>query len=234
MLIAICDDEKKIVELLQEKIQSYCFERNLDWKIKTFETGDEVLKYDLDQINVLFLDMDMPGRSGMETAREIRSQNKTMLIIFLTAYSEFVFESFKVDAFRYLVKPLANQELKETLDAVVEKLFDSEDYLNFRFQNEIFSVKFSDIIYVEGMQDKIWIYCCDQNYRWRGRMKNLDIVLNGRGFLQIHRSYIINMNKIVKYNSRAVFLEGGYKVPISRYRLELFKEEYIKFWSKVL
>lgn len=106
MLVAVCDDEKKIGKLIKRKIQRYCFEQNIEWKIMLFESGDEVLEYDFDQINVLFLDVDMPGRSGMEVAKKIREKNKTMLIIFLTAYSEFVFESFKVETFRYLIKPL--------------------------------------------------------------------------------------------------------------------------------
>lgn len=234
MLVAVCDDEKKIGKLIKGKIQRYCFNRNMEWKLMLFESGEEVLAYDFDQINVLFLDVDMPGCSGMEVAKRIRERNKTMLIIFLTAYSEFVFESFKVEAFRYLIKPLKDREMTETLDAVAEKLIDSDDYFRFRFQNELFSVRYRDIIYIEGIQDKLWIYCQNQTYRWRGRMKNLDMLLNRKGFFLVHRSYIINMSKIERYNSKAVFLEGDHKVPISRYRWEAFKEEYIRFWSKVL
>ena len=65
-------------------------------------------------------------------------------------------------------------------------------------------------------------------------MKSLGERLNGKSFFQVHRSYIINMNKIKKYNSQTIMLEGGYEVPVSKYRLNEFKEEYIKFWSKIL
>ena len=92
MRIAICDDEKQICELLKERIHKYYFAKDIEFHILTFESGDQVLEHDLDQIDVLFLDVDMPGRNGMDTARAIREQNKDMLIIFLTAYSEFVFE----------------------------------------------------------------------------------------------------------------------------------------------
>lgn len=234
MQIAVCDDERKISKLLKEKIQRYCFAQNVDWEIHIFESGEQLLKDDWMQFEVLFLDMDMPGLNGLETAKEIRKQNKEILIIFLTAYSEFVFESFKVDAFRYLIKPLKEQELQETLEAIMQKLCDPEEYLNFRFQNETYSVKYSEILYIEGMQDKMWIYCQHDTYRWRGRMKSLNLLLKEKGFFQPHRSYIINMSKIQKYNSKEVLLEGGYRVPISKYRLDEFKEEYLKFWSKVL
>ena len=234
MRIAICDDEKQICELLKERIHKYYFAKDIEFHILTFESGDQILEHDLDQIDVLFLDVDMPGRNGMDTARAIREQNKDMLIIFLTAYSEFVFESFKVEAFRYLVKPVSNQELGETLDAIEQRFYEEEERFNFQFQNEMYSIRYSDIIYIEGMRDKIWFYCKNDVYRWRGTLKNLEEMLKEKGFFQVHRSYIINMNKIQKYNSQMVLLEGGHEVPVSKYRLNEFKEEYIKFWSKIL
>lgn len=234
MRIAICDDETQIRELLKDKISRYCFTNNIELNLQTFENGEELLKDDFQTFDVLFLDVDMPGIDGLETAKEIRKLNRDMLIIFLTAYSEFVFESFKVDAFRYLVKPVPNQELTETLDAIREKLCAPEENLSFQFQNERYSIRYSNIIYIEGMRDKIWIYCKDTTYRWRGTLKSLNEMLQEKGFFQVHRSYIINMNKIQKYNSQTVVMESGYKVPISKYRLDDFKEEYIKYWSKIL
>lgn len=235
MNIAICDDEQPIRELLKNKVEKYYFFRNTEFAIHTFASGEELLSQNLDQIDVLFLDVDMPGKNGMETANEIRKNNKEMLIVFLTAYSEFVFESFKVDAFRYLVKPLKDEELAEVLDAVLQQIYtDEEESFNFQFQNEMYHVKYKDIIYIEGMRDKIWIYCKDTTYRWRGTLKEINAMLDGKGFFQVHRSYIINMHKIQKYSSQQVLLEDGREVPISRYKLDAFKEEYIKFWSKIL
>lgn len=234
MRIAICDDESQICELMRNKIQKYYFASDIDLHIRTFDSGEKVLESDLNSIDVLFLDVDMPVIDGLETARVIRERNEDMIIVFLTAYSEFVFESFKVDAFRYLIKPVKDNELAETLEAVQKKLCESEEYLNFQFNNEMYSIKYSEIIYIEGARDKIWIYCKDKTYRWRGTLKNFNKMLKGKGFFQVHRSYIINMNKIRRYSSGSVCLEGDYEVPISRYRLDDFKEEYIKLWSKVL
>lgn len=235
MKIAICDDESRVREVLKDKIEKYYFPQSIDFTIQTFENGGELLEHDLDSINVLFLDVDMPGLNGMETAAEVRKVNKTMLIVFLTAYSEFVFESFKVDAFRYLLKPIKESELAEVLQAVQDKLYvDDVECLNFQFQSEMYHIRYSDVIYIECIHDKIWLHCKDGDYRWRGALKNLKELLTGKGFFQIHRSYIINMNMIRKYNSQAVLLEEDCEIPISRYKLNAFKEEYIRFWSKVL
>lgn len=154
MRIAICDDEKQICEFLKEKIRRYYFSNDINFSIQTFENGEKLLESDLNLIDVLFLDVEMPGRNGMKVAKAIR--------------------------------------------------------------------------------DKIWIYCKEHTYRWRCTLKNLCDQLSDKGFFQVHRSYIINMNKIQKYNSQTVSLDGDFEVPISKYRLNEFKEEYLKLWSKIL
>ena len=235
MRIMICDDEAPIRELLKAKLERYFFPRSIEFSIQTCESGEALLKRDLSQIDVLLLDVDMPGMSGMETAAEVRKTDQQLLIVFLTAYSEFVFESFKVDAFRYLLKPLKDAELDVGLQAVQQRLYAGDgECLNFQFQNETYHIRYSDILYIEGMRDKIWLHCKDGDHRWRGAMKDIEEELAGRGFFQVHRSYIINMDKIQKYNSKTVLLEGGAEVPISRYKLDAFKEDYIKYWSTVL
>ena len=123
MKIAICDDEPQICQLLKNKIEKYYFSHDMEFNIQTYENGEKLLEHDLDEIEVLFLDVDMPGKNGMETANEIRKTNQDMIIVFLTAYSEFVFESFKVDTFRYLMKPLKDEELAEVLEAVERKIY---------------------------------------------------------------------------------------------------------------
>lgn len=171
MRIMICDDEAPIRELLKAKLERYFFPRSIEFSIQTCESGEALLKRDLSQIDVLLLDVDMPGMSGMETAAEVRKTDQQLLIVFLTAYSEFVFESFKVDAFRYLLKPLKDAELDEVLQAVQQRLYAGDgECLNFQFQNETYHIRYSDILYIEGMRDKIWLHCKDGDHRWRGAM----------------------------------------------------------------
>ena len=87
MRIAICDDEKQICEFLKEKIRRYYFSNDINFSIQTFENGEKLLESDLNLIDVLFLDVEMPGRNGMKVAKAIREKNKEMIIVFLTAYS---------------------------------------------------------------------------------------------------------------------------------------------------
>ena len=234
MRIAICDDETDIIDIIEAKLNVY-FKKNVqDLSVSRFTSGKDLLKEDLSKYDVLFLDVNMPEMSGMDVATEIRKDNRELTIIFVTAFDDFVFESFKVNAFRYLKKPLNDKDFDEAMNAVCQEKAKPEDYLVFQFQNESYRIRYSDIISIEVMGDKIWIHCHERTYRWKGTLKQIMQKLEGRDFFQTHRSYVINMNKIVSYTSTNVQLEGECFAPISKYRLDEFKEEYIKHWSKIL
>lgn len=234
MRIAICDDEKKICLFMKETINRFYFGRDEEIRISCFEGGEQLLQANLSDIDILFLDIEMPGYNGVDVAKIIRKENQSMIIVFVTAYDEFVFESFKVKAYRYLLKPLKEEDLIETLQSIQQELYSSENELSISFQNNNYRIRIADIIYVEGMKGKIWIHCKDNTYRYRDALKNVDIMLKGKGFFQIHQSYVINMNKVIRYDKSVIELEGGYKVSVSRYKWKAFQEEYVRYWSKVL
>ena len=114
MIIAICDDEKDVRELLKNKIRTIC----PDAELVLYQTGKELLAA-RDQIDILFLDIQMPGKNGMETAREFRERSSATVLIFVTALEEYVFEAFDVKAFHYLVKPFSDEKFYTVLQKAV-------------------------------------------------------------------------------------------------------------------
>ena len=110
MQIAICDDEKSIGLILEEKIKKLL----PDAVIETYLSGDELIASGC-KPDMLFLDIQMPGMNGMETARILRQKNERMVLIFVTAVEEYVFEAFDVAAFHYLVKPFSDEKFEEVV-----------------------------------------------------------------------------------------------------------------------
>lgn len=115
--IAICDDEEILRRTLRQKIETHCKKAGIPCQISGFDSGEGLLALPAESVpNVLFLDIQMPGKNGMQTAKELRSRNQDMILIFVTALSEYVYEAFDVNAFHYLVKPFDDEKLYEVLD----------------------------------------------------------------------------------------------------------------------
>ena len=110
MQIAVCDDEKEIRDMFAEKIGQLYPKADLP----LYQSGEELLLSD-NEPDILLLDIKMPGKNGMETARELRKKNKMTIIIFVTALDDFVFQAFDVGAFHYLVKPFDDRKFAEVL-----------------------------------------------------------------------------------------------------------------------
>ena len=108
MRIAVCDDDKEIRDMLAEKIGKLYPEADL-W---LYRSGEELLSSDKEP-DILLLDIQMPGKSGMETAKELRRKSRKAIIIFVTALDDFVFQAFDVGAFHYLVKPFDDGKFAE-------------------------------------------------------------------------------------------------------------------------
>ena len=232
--IVICDDDKTIQEILRNKITAYSIARDLDCRISCYTNGKEMREHLADDTDILFLDVEMPEEDGMTAARQLRQKNDRVVIVFLSAYDQYVFESFKVDAFRYLLKPLRDQEFTDTMDDIVRKLFTKEEKLVFQFQRETYAIDYNSIIYIEVMGGKVWIYTTGKTYRWSGSADELEEKLAGRGFFRAHRSFLINMRRIRKYTSKEVVMDNGDQIPLSKYRYGKFRKEYVDYWSDFL
>lgn len=114
--IAICDDEKALRDILRQEIETYCENSGTVCQICDYDSGEKLLALSAENIpDILFLDIQMPGKNGMQTARELRRKNVDMILIFVTALSEYVYDAFDVNAFHYLVKPFEDKKLQEVL-----------------------------------------------------------------------------------------------------------------------
>lgn len=113
--IAICDDEKAMSDRIRELAADFFRRKNMQTALLQFDRGEELLKYDK-PIDILFLDIQMKGLDGMETARRLREQKFKGFLIFITVYREMVFQSFEVQAYDYLLKPLEKTHFERTME----------------------------------------------------------------------------------------------------------------------
>ena len=230
MQIAICDDEKNIRELIGDKVKTQFSEAEIDF----YSSGDELLLSDK-PMDILFLDIQMSGRNGMETAWELRKKDKRTIIIFVTAAEEYVFQAFDVGAFHYIVKPIDDEKFTEVLCRAVEELADmnlydkphDEKHLLINNGGVHIKVKIDDIIYAEVFNRKVVIHKMDETIEYYGKMSDLE-TLAGDSFFRPHRAYLINFKYVEKYDSTTIYLEKGTAL-MAKQNYSEFVKKYMKY-----
>ncbi len=258
--IAICDDETALRETLQRKIEKHCYNAGIPCQIYGFDSGDELLAQPAENIpNVLFLDIQMPGKDGMRTARDLRRKKRDILLIFVTALSEYVYEAFDVNAFHYLVKPFDDEKLYEVLDNALlqyaertERAISSaapqnesaNQIANAESQNSRTAprailvkrgglstkVLLTDIIYAEVFNRKIMLHTVNGDIEYYGKLTDL-CEQTGADFYRTHRAYLVNLEYVEKYNADTVWLETD-AVPVSKKQFAGFVRQYMQYISR--
>ena len=232
MRIAICDDEKNIRELIGNKV----VKQYPDEELVFFSSGEELLLSDM-HIDILFLDIQMSGKDGMETARELRKKDKNMILIFVTAVEEYVFQAFDVGAFHYIVKPINDAKFADVLRRAADecnsqssntKAKESEErYLMINSGGAHIKVILEDIVYAEIFNRKIVIHKLNDTIEYYGKMSDLES-LAGDSFFRPHRAYLINFKYVEKYNASTVYLENG-SVLMAKQNYPEFVKRYMKY-----
>ncbi|CEP80451.1 two-component response regulator VirR-like [[Clostridium] sordellii] len=120
--IGICEDEKEIQDLIETYLHSILKSINIDYEIKKYNLGEELLESNLKEIDILLLDIQMGQINGMDTARKIREVDNKMEIIFITSLIDYVQEGYEVRAYRYLLKPIEEEELKKHVLTCIKEI----------------------------------------------------------------------------------------------------------------
>lgn len=231
--IAICDDEKQTADQVRKLANGFFRAKNMETSIVCFSGGEELLKYEKN-IDVLFLDIQMKGMDGMETARKLRNRNFRGYLIFITVLKEMVFQSFEVQAYDYLVKPVEEKKFAGTMERLLLSMNNAnEEKLLVQKGYERSIISFGDIIFAEIIDRKVYLHLASSEVvDFYDRIENLEERLDSR-FFRCHRSYLINLQYLKSYKNGVAYMENGKEIPISRLRSKAFSEvilQYMKDW----
>ena len=186
-----------------------------------------------DRVDAIFCDINMPDLNGMDF---VKSLTAPPLVVFTTAYSEYAIEGFKVNAVDYLLKPFGMQEFMRAANRLQERLTipasapaETDDTLFLKTDYRIVKVNIPDIRYVEAMSEylKVWIEGEAKPIITLLSMKKMEERLPDN-FMRVHRSYIINLNKIQEVNKNRVIMDADTYLPIG----DLYKEAFQAYLDK--
>lgn len=230
MNIAVCDDNLSDREIIRQQLDSYFSDKFIDYNIDSYENGDNLIYSveDGERYDIIFLDMYMDKRNGIEVAKKLRNMNYRGNIIFLTVTEEFAVQSYDVEASGYLVKPHDINKISAVLDRLLRNYENVKTY-QIKKRNVIIKVPYSDIEYIESNNSKCILRHTDgTKYTIYKKLNDIEEELNNKTFLRCHQSYLVNMNKIDSVDTDFT-MKSGDVVPIRTRNFNEIRNEYFDY-----
>lgn len=225
IIVAICEDERYILEELRKKVEKYINRKSLDASIKTFMSGEELLKAKK-KFDIILLDLMLPGIDGLEVARQISCRSR---IIFVTSYREYAVEAFDANAVHYLVKPVTEERLFSALDRAVNQTEQMDNQsLTLMKSGKTQVIFIRDILYCEVFNHQVRIHTVHGTYDYFGTLDMLETKLDER-FFRCHRSFVVNMSCVAGQEKGVAILTNGEKIFISRRKQTDFIQRLLNF-----
>ena len=230
--IAVCDDDNGELSHVTALLQQYQARNRLAVRIDAFLSAMELMDaLRTTNYQLLLLDILMPGFTGIQAAREIRTSDSETKIIFLTSSPEFAVESYGVDAFYYLLKPIREDELFPVLDRLLQQFRRAEDTLLLTLPSGVLRLPYSRIEVLEVNSKRLLFYLNDGSVREiPGTLTQYEPqLLARREFVKVHRSYLVNMDDIQHLKGTELITYSGVRVPISRLLSNQVRKDYMEF-----
>ncbi|MDO4566828.1 MAG: LytTR family DNA-binding domain-containing protein [Oscillospiraceae bacterium] len=239
MRIFLCDDNKILLEKYTRLVKNKVEEIGREVQTFTFGSGEELifaLSEDPNLADIIFLDILMEGKNGIETARELRKIGCFAEIIFLTSSEEFVFDSFDISPMHYLLKDsVSDEKVCAVLTKAVEAVdLREKEMFVFRNGSEIRRIPYANIRYFEVRNRKIHIFTITDEDEFYSTLESLIEALPEKTFIRVHRSYVINMRHLERISKDTVVLSGGVEIPLGATYVQGLKNRFATYLTMSL
>lgn len=230
MNIAVCDDERCEIDKICAMLDKYRSERGVFFTYRTFESGTEMIEAAKNCVFSLYLlDILMPSMSGMDAAREIRSFDSDVRIVFLTSSPEFAVESYLVKARDYILKPFDENRLFALMDELYAESHNIPEGIMVKTRKGIMKILFSRLSCVEVMNKTVYFHLSDGSIREaHAKLSEFeDALLSRPEFIRVHRSFIVNLYQVNEISSGWLNTHQGLSVPVSRALYTMVRNDYM-------
>ena len=234
--IGICDDEHAACAQIAEMIYEYDRRNKVGIEVTVWNTG-EGLYQDMQKkkaIDLLFLDIELVSTDGIQVGRLIRREleNQDISIAFISSKSSYALELFKIHPIDFLIKPVSAQDIYETIDEALRLYNRGNTVFEYRANGYSCKIPYREILYFGSENKKINMVTAESTVQFTGKIRDLADILPGN-FLQIHQSYIINMNHMNECSYELVKMSGGVELNISQpYRKQVRKQIMDYAWGQ--
>lgn len=232
--IAVVDDGAGERELMHALAVKYFGQHpDKDYEVQEYQKGEDLL-FDLENrkyFDLYYLDVEMPGVSGLELARKIKEFHPEVSIVFVTNHVEYAPQAFELNAFRFIPKRLLEEKLPESLDHILPKIDQKDQRVHvIEVHDGVEKIYFKNIRYISKDGKYIDIHHANGNSRKRKSLAQIMKELHSPEFIYIDKSYIVNLRQIVSMVKNEVILKSDIRLPVSRSRQKEVKEQIAAYW----
>lgn len=226
MRIYICDDEIQMVKQIAEKVKEFVPDSN----VKEFSSAELLMEGLLkENADVLLLDIDMPGKSGMDVAGELKGMQTSPLLVFVTGHDELVYDSLQFHPFGFVRKAFLDAELPRILEDCERQLSEKKAMYHFRCSEGEVYLPLSEILYFEAAANYLTVYTRRENYRFRETLAAVGEALCSQGFVRIHKGFLVNMAAVKLLGQGTLTLDCGQELPVGRSYGEDVKKQLMRY-----
>lgn len=229
MRIAVCDDEKLMLDKITSRLKQLYSEETEDVSVEAFGNGNALdASHRINPFDIIFLDIDMPAISGFDTAQLIRNYDSEVLLIFISGHEEYVYKSFKAQPYRFIRKDHL-EDMEEAVKASVKTVMKGRYKVILEGINGSFSVRLNEIIAFTSVGHTVYLCMRREKIRIMSTLKKLENKFCQLGFVRTHNSYLVNCRKIVSIDRDSVTMDDGSQIPMSRRQAQAVKDKFLGF-----
>lgn len=232
MKIAICDDESIFRKQLIRALTEYSLEYGLTFLYYEYSDGISMLSDDI-SYDLIFMDYQMEKMNGINVVSALRERNDNTVVIFISSYKEIVFESLKVQTYRFLVKPLDKEKLYESLNSFLA-MQKNERYILLKNDklDTVQRIPEDSVLYAEADNIYCRIRTSENTYTYKKTLSHFEKELSSDFFFRTHRSYIVNFKHIEHYTKNEIIFINNEKTLLSKTKYHAFQNAYISFLKR--
>ena len=234
--IIICDDNPESIEIMSRYIFRLGKEMGVGINITTFTDGDLLISSYRAGTDILFLDIEMPLVDGLEAAKEIRTHDERVVIVFMSQFERYAIKGYYAGAWRYLLKPVNWEEFRKEMEIPVQKFLNEKDrFISVKNTSGLFSVPIEDIYYMEvNSRKNIDIHTQSEVFECYQPLSSFEVGLPQDHFYRCHNSFILNFDYIARIEDYFAVMRNNERVEISRRKKKEFLKKYMDYSMRYL
>lgn len=230
LVIGICDDEQKSIDITKEYCEAVSRELGIEFIFYIFTSGEEVLKCE-ESIDILLLDIEMTGMNGIETMHILEDMSNIKNILFVSGYSDYIHESFGIKTKGFVCKPIEYNRLKNEIERTIlyiKKEIDKHP-VEVDVGGKHILIDAENIMYMQGEGRYVKLVTNTETYLVTENIKVWEDKLCGSSIHRVHKSYMVNYKFIANIVGTEVVLKDNVKLPVGRKYYKLVKEQYREY-----